>query len=316
VINAGTITLIQFRFIADPGVSSTLSWDTQTAGACEYTDGNGAIITSFYTASNISTVANALMVSAGPDKAKTGASVQLEGLATGGVTPYTYAWSPTASLNNPAIATPLASPTVTTTYTLTVTGSNACSGSDVMVVTVNAIPNDLTVQNVTVPNGTTNCYNAYQTISVAGSGTYFLVQSGGSATFIAGLKISYFPGTTVQSGGYMRGYITTNGLYCNNQTTPMVATTVEDTPAIQNPDDLFTVYPNPTAGSFTIRMNDHKKFQHSRIVIYGNLGESIFDSRDDVFTSREFSLDGKPAGIYFISVTNGNDHQIRKIVKL
>jgi gliding motility-associated-like protein len=51
-----------------------------------------------------------------------GATVTLGGSPTaqGGQPPYTYAWTPTVSLNNPDSANPAASPSLTTTYSLTV----------------------------------------------------------------------------------------------------------------------------------------------------------------------------------------------------
>lgn len=53
--------------------------------------------------------------------------------ATGGVT---YQWSPTADLDNAAIANPVASPISTTTYTVIVTDANGCTAMDEVVVTV------------------------------------------------------------------------------------------------------------------------------------------------------------------------------------
>jgi len=70
-------------------------------------------------------------------------TVQLS--ATGGVT---YDWSPSAGLSNSGISTPVASPTVTTTYTLTVLDANGCSGTDNIVVTVHPLPNVNFVTNV------------------------------------------------------------------------------------------------------------------------------------------------------------------------
>jgi hypothetical protein len=62
--------------------------------------------------------------SAGADKEITaGQSTLLDGSASGGMPPLHYAWTPATGLDNPAIATPMASPTTTTEYTLTVTDS-------------------------------------------------------------------------------------------------------------------------------------------------------------------------------------------------
>ncbi len=60
--------------------------------------------------------------------------------ASGGTT---YSWSPTTGLSNPNIATPTASPTTTTTYTVTVSNDGRCEQTDEVTVTVggSVIPN-------------------------------------------------------------------------------------------------------------------------------------------------------------------------------
>lgn len=53
--------------------------------------------------------------------------------ASGGVS---YQWEPVAGLSDAAVANPLATPLVTTAYTLTVTGANTCPDRDTVVITV------------------------------------------------------------------------------------------------------------------------------------------------------------------------------------
>ena len=48
----------------------------------------------------------------------------------------TYAWTSTSGLSASDVAAPSANPTSTTTYTLTVTGSNGCTNTDEVTVTV------------------------------------------------------------------------------------------------------------------------------------------------------------------------------------
>ncbi len=71
--------------------------------------------------------------------------------ASGGTS---YAWSPTAGLSNPSIATPVASPTTTTNYTVTVTNSLGCTATDVVVVTVNPLPTANAGNDATICAGT------------------------------------------------------------------------------------------------------------------------------------------------------------------
>ena len=63
-----------------------------------------------------------------------GASTTLNGSGAG-----SYLWSPSYGLSNPAIANPVATPGVTTTYTLTVS-NGGCIKTDNVVVTVNPLP--------------------------------------------------------------------------------------------------------------------------------------------------------------------------------
>jgi HYR domain/PA domain len=65
-------------------------------------------------------------------------SVNLSSTVTGGTPGYTYNWAPATGLSNPNIANPVASPIVTTTYTVTVTDSKGCSRS--LSITINVLP--------------------------------------------------------------------------------------------------------------------------------------------------------------------------------
>jgi hypothetical protein len=71
-----------------------------------------------------------------------GSSATLGGTptATGGTSPYTYAWSSIPASVIPATANPSVSPTVTTVYTLTVTDASTCTATDNITITVNPSP--------------------------------------------------------------------------------------------------------------------------------------------------------------------------------
>lgn len=61
----------------------------------------------------------------------------LTGMSAGGVAPYTYSWSSSGAISNSANTE--VCPTVTTTYTLTVTDSKGCSRTDDVTVYVNDV---------------------------------------------------------------------------------------------------------------------------------------------------------------------------------
>jgi parallel beta-helix repeat protein len=84
---------------------------------------------------------SALSVNAGPDLTICqGTTANLNVSVSGGVPPYTYSWNPSASLSNPAIANPVASPPTNTTYSVTVTASNGLQNTDAVIVIVTPGP--------------------------------------------------------------------------------------------------------------------------------------------------------------------------------
>lgn len=79
-------------------------------------------------------------VDAGPDTSVClNDSVQLTAIGTGPGS-ITYQWSPAVGLSNPNIANPKASPTTTTTYSVTASYSNGTTATDQVIVTVNPVP--------------------------------------------------------------------------------------------------------------------------------------------------------------------------------
>jgi PKD repeat protein len=97
------------------------------------------------------TVLPSAVAVAGPDlDGCPGDSLQLS--ASGGVS---YSWFPTAGLNNPLIANPIALVSGTRTYVVTVTDANGCSDTDTLVVTQLAAPNIWAGadQTITAPGG-------------------------------------------------------------------------------------------------------------------------------------------------------------------
>ncbi len=69
---------------------------------------------------------------AGADNATSLTPVVIGGnpTASNGISPYTYLWTPSSGLNSTTIANPIATSTVTTTYTVTVTDAIGCSAKD------------------------------------------------------------------------------------------------------------------------------------------------------------------------------------------
>jgi hypothetical protein len=136
----------------------------------------------------------------------------------------TYSWSPSVGLSNPNIANPIATPTVTTTYVLTIANNNGCTATDSVTITVNPTPVLSLPSNVTICNGDTI------QVVVSGIGTYsWLSAPGISNTTIA--NPFFFPiSTTIYT------LTLTNSVGCS--VTDSVIVTVENPPVITVSPDV------------------------------------------------------------------------------
>lgn len=141
----------------------------QATGGTEYNWSNGAITASTVvnpiTVTTFSVIVSKLgckdtvlktvsvysvpVADAGPDMTiNYGSSVILNGTGGG-----LYSWSPPEGLSCTNCANPIANPTVTTLYNLTVTNNLGCTNSDPMNVFIEYICGDVFVPNVFSPNG-------------------------------------------------------------------------------------------------------------------------------------------------------------------
>jgi hypothetical protein len=91
-----------------------------------------------------------------------GQNAQLSASATGGDGNYVYEWSPSIDLDDPSIAAPLASPSISTLYTVTVTDGFGCMASDEQLVTVNLLP------TATIAGTSAICAGETATLTAAG----------------------------------------------------------------------------------------------------------------------------------------------------
>jgi hypothetical protein len=178
------------------------------------------------------------------------------------------------------------------------------------------IPANATVQNITLNSGQSACFDATQTITVAGSGTTFIVESGGSASLIAGISINYLPGTWAKVGGYMLGKIAPDGPFCGFKEASIVnADSGEEKPPMVAGKTNLKVYPNPTSGNFRVELSGERQIEPVRIEIFGIRGDKVLSEEIFGEMAHEFSLSGYPAGIYFIKVVAGEQLLNAKLVK-
>jgi subtilisin-like proprotein convertase family protein len=82
-----------------------------------------------------------------------------------------YTWSPATGLSSTTIANPVANPTTTTNYTVTVVDESGCTNSDQVVVTVNPLP-------TVTANSTASAICAGGSVTLSGSGATTYTWSG------------------------------------------------------------------------------------------------------------------------------------------
>ena len=173
-------------------------------------------------------------------------------------------------------------------------------------------PVNLSVTGI-IPNGQSQCYNATQTINVAGNGTTFTVQNGGSATMIAGQNIRYQPGSAINYGGYLHGYITTTS-FCSGLTMPAVIASREEPLAVAE-KSAVKIYPNPTAGNFTLELTGEIPTDEVAVNIYGIRGEKVFSQILSGVGKHDFSISTWSPGLFFVHVVTGAKSETFKIIK-
>lgn len=133
----------------------------------------------------------------------------------------TYSWTPAASLSNATISNPLATPSATTTYTVTGT-SGGCTDTDDVVVTVNPIP------TVTATPVSSICAGSSANLNASGAMTYSWSPSTGLSASNISNPVASPAGTTTY---------TVTGTTDNCTDTATVVVTVNPIPVINAGND-------------------------------------------------------------------------------
>jgi hypothetical protein len=181
------------------------------------------------------------------------------------------------------------------------------------------VPPTLEVHDVIVAENDILCFDATETVTLAGDGTYFIVESGGSAEVIAGQNILLKYGTNIHSGADFHAWITTNGEYCNSQTSLLASFNEEVVPEKQplgykSMGSFFKVYPNPTTGDFTLELIDYEESSRLIVEIFTMQGNLIIRKDFPAQSLYDLSLVKHQPGIYLIRVLNGLKFETGKII--
>ena len=227
---------------------------------------------------------------------------KLNGSYIPGATNSTYSYTPE---NHDTIACQL------TSSLSCVSGNPATSNTIVM--TVTGVAATVTLLDLTVADSF--CFDAVQTITVAGDGHSFTIIDGGIVTMIAGQSILYLSGASVLSGGYLYGYIAPDGPFCNAPA--MVKVVNSDDEIIPSEGSASgKVYPNPTSGQFRLELNGFGSAEQIRVDIFNMQGERISSRDVPADQTHEFSLSGNPPGIYLVLMCGRSTNESIRVIKL
>jgi hypothetical protein len=235
-----------------------------------------------------------------------------------------YSWTLPAGWSGSSSSSSISATAGATGGIITVSAGNANGTGPIrsLSVTVIPVPIQTTISGVIVLNGQVNCYSSAQTITVAGSGTNFIVRNGGSATMIAGNRIDYLPGTKVHPGGHMHGYITTTGVCCGSGS--FAPSTGPDQAAPCSPVrfpwqseiPFFKIYPNPTSGKFCLEIQGETGHAELSLTVFNIRGAEVLTRVLSAKQKQQFSLSEEPAGIYFVRIVRGDKTEALKLVKI
>jgi PKD repeat protein len=274
------------------GLSSTTSASVTASPATTmtYTVGGASAAGCTSTTTVTVTVNTSITASAGSNASVCpGKSTQLN--ASGGST---YSWNPPTGLSSTTIPNPVASPSATTTYTVTV-HSGTCSGTSTVTVSLSAVPPTPVVTG------------AGSVLSTSATGVTYQWYLNG--TLIPGATSQTYTGTTFP-GNYM--VTVTNTAGCSASSASYLATGIEDHQVIEE----FNLFPNPNNGVFDLNVNVNEPGNYM-LNVYDMIGKLVFTESLPNLNGhfhQTITLQGCSAGVYMLSLSNAKQHAVRKVI--
>jgi len=91
--------------------------------------------------------------------------------------------------------------------------------------------------------------------------------------------------------------------------------TGSDSPELNLQHPLFSIYPNPTTGNFTLEQKSEKIYEKVRVEIYGMRGEKIITTELWEERKHEFRISDLQHGLYYVKVIADEYVETFKLVK-
>jgi hypothetical protein len=213
--------------------------------------------------------------------------------ATGGLSPYTYSWSPSGGTANKATGL------CAGTYTVNVSDHNGCRASCVQNISQNAA--------LAATASTTSA-----TCSTCSDGSATLTASQGNSPY----TYSWHPSgaTSMTATGLLPGTYTccvTDAAacqICDYSITVAYSTGI----AVYQNDAFFNAYPNPFGNSLTLVLAS--ELQEGELSMYDLPGRLVFHTKISAGTTAISTAD-LPVGMYFLFLNAGQNRYLKKIVR-
>jgi trimeric autotransporter adhesin len=213
------------------------------------------------------------------------------------VSGFGYLWSPASTLNSSTADTVIATPSVTTTYTVTGTDSLGCLATNTVTVTVNTPPNTPTITKT----------GDVLTSSATQSNQWLL-----NSAAITGATNKTYQVTTVGCYSVIAKNLV-NGCTSTSDTT--CVTTISGINQLSVNSDQLLIYPNPTSGEIIVNINSSVgEVKDWNLQITDVLGRTVY-TRQSLNYSNDIDLSNLPNGVYFITVINKTGRAVVPVVR-
>jgi parallel beta-helix repeat protein len=176
------------------------------------------------------------------------------------------------------------------------------------------VPLNLALQDETLADGDSACYNAIQVLTVAGDGSFVTVEPGAVVNLIAGERITFLPGTTIQSGSQLTARITLTGDFCPGYVV-MPDVTTDQQPSIPGQvGTMYGIYPNPSTGIFTLEYTGIGTGGMITVSIYNITGRKEWEGKLPDEKQKLISVPGLKPGLYILVIRTGQAVESLKMV--
>lgn len=216
----------------------------------------------------------------------------------GAVAPFTYAWGPATGLSDANILNPTASPTVNTTYTLTVTDDNGFSFTTTVDVELDNTPAPVAAFSFVDASGNTDFTNISSNAT-----SYEWTFGDGSGSNQMSPSHSYATG-----GSYDVTLIVTNNCGSDTTTQNITVTAIRDL----NVDLGLSVYPNPGSGIFTVHAGTNGG-DDLKLNVFNMAGVEVYTTAIQP-GDQELDLSSLTRGVYFVQVEAELGNQVIKLI--